>query len=287
MKKLLALILALILGTVSVRAQNVGVSGSYYLQTPAAPTQTCSATSYNGIFAVSQALTLYQCSSNNAAGTFQWNVIGGGSTSTVLANGTTATTQAPGDTSNKVASDAFVTTAIANAGTGTGTGTSAATTNFYQSPYAGTTAVTFAAGANDIRGFGFVPPINVTFSNIFTIIKGADSTGLYSLAIANGSGTLVCHPTTGQAAAAALTVMDFPCSEGSVTLTAGQVYFFLSTGTATTGSMEGFTADSIIFPGVENFVTGCTSASGVISGTCTVNMTPGTLTIGVGGFALH
>ena len=283
MKKLLALI-AFLLGTASVHAQNVGVSGAYYLQTTAAPTQTCSASSYNGIFAISSALTLYQCSNNNTAGTFAWNVIGG--TSTVLANGTTATTQAPGDTSNKVATDSFVTTAIANAGSGTGTGT-APTATFFQSPYAGTTAVTFASGANDIRGFGFVPPINVTFSNIFTITKGADSTGLYSLAIANGSGALVCHPTTGQAAAAANTVMDFPCSEGSVTLQAGQVYFFLSTGTATTGTMQGFTADSIVFPGVLNFVGGCTSASGVISGTCTVNMTPGTLTIGVGGFALH
>ena len=246
MKKLIALVAALVALAIPAGAQNLGVSSAYYLQTSGVPTQTCSATSYNGVFAISSALTLYQCSANNTAATFAWNVIGGSSS--------------PG---------------------------SAVTATFYLSPFAGTTGTTLASGANDIRGFGFVPQTNVSFGNIFVIAKGADSTGLYSAAIANSSGVLLCHPTTGQAVPAANTVMTFPCSEGQVMLQAGQVYIFLTTGTATTGTLQGFTADSIVFPTVQNFVGGCTSANGVISGTCTIVMSPATFTIGIAGFTLH
>jgi hypothetical protein len=246
MKKLLSLIAMLVGLAVPAMAQNVGVSTATYLQTAGVPTQTCSASSYNGVFAISNSLTLYQCSSNNTAGTFQWNVLNGSSS-----------------------------------------GTSAPSTTFYMSPYAGTTATTFASGANDIRGIAFVPTINVSFSNIFAIAKGADSTGLYSLAIANSSGVLLCHPTTGQNVPAANTVMTFPCSEGQVMLQAGQIYMFLSTGTATTGTLQGVTSESVVFPDVQNFISGCTSASGVLSGTCTIVMSPQTFTIGIAGFSLH
>lgn len=183
-----------------------------------------------------------------------------------------------------MATDNFVASAVAAASTGS---SSAPTSTFYMSPYAGTTSVTLAAGANDIRGFGFVPSTNVSFGSILVIAKGADASNLYSVAIANSSGALVCHPTTGQNVPAANSVMVNTCSEGQVTLNAGQVYVLLTTGQASTGTLEGFTGESIIFPVVQNFVGGCTSANGVISGTCTIVMSPATFTIGIAGFTLH
>jgi hypothetical protein len=58
----------------SLPAQNLGSTAAYWITTSGAPTQTCSATSYNGVFAVSAALDLYQCS--NSTGTYLWNVLG-------------------------------------------------------------------------------------------------------------------------------------------------------------------------------------------------------------------
>ena len=60
-------------------AQQLGVTPANYIKTTGAPAQTCSASSYNGVFAVSQALNWYQCSNNNLAGTYGWNSLGGGS----------------------------------------------------------------------------------------------------------------------------------------------------------------------------------------------------------------
>ncbi len=71
MKKLLVLLPLICLAVA--RGQNVGVHPAYYLETVGAPTQTCSATSYNGVLAISQVLNVYQCS--NATGPYQWNEI--------------------------------------------------------------------------------------------------------------------------------------------------------------------------------------------------------------------
>lgn len=72
-----AAIAAISLSTLLAWGQNLGVSGAYYLETSTVPTQTCSASSFNGVFAVDSNQVEYQCSANNTAHTFTWNVIGG------------------------------------------------------------------------------------------------------------------------------------------------------------------------------------------------------------------
>jgi hypothetical protein len=74
MKKLFGIILSLLVVAPAI-AQNVGVYVASYLKTTGVPAQTCSATSYNGTIAVSQALIMYQCSNNNVGGTYVWNVL--------------------------------------------------------------------------------------------------------------------------------------------------------------------------------------------------------------------
>jgi hypothetical protein len=75
MRKVL-LFLAFAFAAVYLPAQNLGTSPASWLTgtRSGVPTQTCSATSYNGVFAASSALNLYQCS--NITGTYQWNQLG-------------------------------------------------------------------------------------------------------------------------------------------------------------------------------------------------------------------
>lgn len=54
---------------------NTGVGDETYLETTAAPGQTCSATSYNGVIAFTQAQAFYQCSNNNGGSSYTWNLI--------------------------------------------------------------------------------------------------------------------------------------------------------------------------------------------------------------------
>ncbi len=75
MKKIIRILLFLLAVAAPAYAQNVGVFSASYLKTTGAPSQTCSATSYNGVFAISQALNLYQCSNNNVGGTYAWNLL--------------------------------------------------------------------------------------------------------------------------------------------------------------------------------------------------------------------
>jgi hypothetical protein len=75
MKRLL-LLFAVLGGTVAAGAQTLGVTPAIYIRTTASPTQTCSSSSYNGVFAVSQEPKLYQCS-NQVGSTYQWNALGG------------------------------------------------------------------------------------------------------------------------------------------------------------------------------------------------------------------
>lgn len=74
MKKF-SLSLLFLLSTVFAGAQNLGTTAAYWLPSSSAPTQTCSATSYNGVFAVSTALAIYQCSNKNVGSTYAWDVL--------------------------------------------------------------------------------------------------------------------------------------------------------------------------------------------------------------------
>jgi hypothetical protein len=57
------------------RAQNLGASAALWITGSGAPSLTCSATSYNGVFYTSAALGLYQCS--KVTGSYGWNAVGG------------------------------------------------------------------------------------------------------------------------------------------------------------------------------------------------------------------
>lgn len=79
MHKLLLSVAFSIFAVTSLIAQNLGVSSAGWLTgtRSGTPSQTCSATFYNGVFAMDTSLNLYQCS--NVTGTYAWNVVSGGS----------------------------------------------------------------------------------------------------------------------------------------------------------------------------------------------------------------
>jgi hypothetical protein len=91
MKKVFTFLIFVCAGALA-SGQNLGVSAAYYLHTSSSPTQTCSATSYNGVFAIDEALNLYQCSNNNVGATYTWNTISssGASSTGVIHTGTGA-----------------------------------------------------------------------------------------------------------------------------------------------------------------------------------------------------
>ena len=143
--------------------------------------------------------------------------------------------------------------------------------------------------ANQIAATGFVPPVSVSFSAIYAIAYTADASGFYSMAITDASGNLICHPTTGIHVPATGTLFSFSCSEGTVTLTAGTTYILLDTGTASTGVIYGGSSGGgYITPYFNLSQSGCSSSSGVISGTCSISLsisyTPSTR---MPGFILH
>jgi hypothetical protein len=165
--------------------------------------------------------------------------------------------------------------------------TPAAASTYYLSPVIGNSFQPMASTSGNIEGWAFIPPQNVTFSHIYLTSHVADGSGLYSAAIASANGTLVCHPTTGIAVPTAGTLMTNTCSEGSVTLLGGQPYVLLTTGTATTGVVTAASGSFTAGPFFSLNVTGCTSASGVISGTCSIALTPTVYTTGLPYFWLN
>jgi hypothetical protein len=81
--------------------------------------------------------------------------------------------------------------------------------------------------------------------------------------------------------------MTNTCSEGTVTLTAGTIYILLLTGDAIAGAVNGSTTQSMSGPYYNANTAGCSSASGVISGTCTISLAATEYGLGVPAFTLH
>jgi hypothetical protein len=159
---------------------------------------------------------------------------------------------------------------------------------YWSSPFLGATNTVPNSGASShIQGWGFVPSQTVTFSNIYAVSKTADASYLYSLAIANSSGTLICHPTTGTNVPAANTLWTNACSEGSVTIYAGQVYVLLGVGTGTTGGVMGFNASTMNGLYYSANISGFSTASGVVSGTGSITLAPAIYIDGIPNFMLH
>lgn len=164
---------------------------------------------------------------------------------------------------------------VANVSTQTWVSGGAAAT-FWNSPQTlgANSGIGFGANnSNQIEGFGFTPEISVTFSNIYASANTVDATNLYSMSIVNSSGTLVCHLTTGIHIPASGT-FAFACSEGVVTLAAGSTYVLLTTSNA--GGVGKVNGGQIMAmsPFYAASVSGCSSSAGVISGTCTISLSP-------------
>ena len=147
----------------------------------------------------------------------------------------------------------------------------------YWSPWQNASGVALTS-ANQISGAGFTVTTPITFSHIYLVSDIADGAGLYSAAIANSSGTLICNPSAAQAMPANATGLSFACASGSVTLYPGNVYIMLWTGNGTTGKPYGVNAGFTSAPYSNTTVTGCTSSSGLISGTCSITLSPAVLT---------
>jgi hypothetical protein len=159
---------------------------------------------------------------------------------------------------------------------------------YWSSPFLGATNTVLNGGVSShIQGWGFVPSQTVTFSNIYAVSKTADASYLYSLAIANSSGTLICHPTTGTNVPTANTLWTNACSEGSVTIYAGQVYVLIGVGTGTTGGVMGFNASTMNGPYYTTNISGFSTASGVVSGTGSITLAPAIYIDGIPNFMLH
>jgi len=195
------------------------------------------------------------------------------------ASGSAAAAQAASDPSGSAA------TAQANAEAFTTA--SLPTATYYMSPFYGAAALSLAATTGHIQAFGFIPTISTTFSHIYLIAATTDLSGLYSAAIINSSGTLICHPTVGATVPASGTLMTVGCSESSPAVTAGQVYILLTTGNATTGQLKATSINQMVGPYANSNVTGCTSASGVISGTCSITLSQAIYGQGFPEFSLH
>jgi hypothetical protein len=158
---------------------------------------------------------------------------------------------------------------------------------YYISPLQGSTGLQLANTANRIYGYGFVPESTVSFSAIYSVSQTADASGLYSMAIANSSGTLICHPTTGINVPTANSMMTNTCSEGTVTIQAGKVYILLTTGNASAVGKVYSLSDYVSGPYNSGNVTGCTSSAGVLSGTCSITLSQAWYSSGIPGFSLH
>jgi len=174
---------------------------------------------------------------------------------------------------------------LSGAGTWVANGGGATFTSWI-SPWFGATGISVNSGTQ-VRVWGFILPVSVTFSSIYSIPQAADAGGLYSLNIANSSGALVCHQTTGAAMGTAGTAQAFACSEGSVTLSPG-VYMLMMAGSATTGKLYGTVANSVVGPYYASVASGCSTSSGVISGTCTApSAAMSSFGVGIPGFSLQ
>ena len=156
---------------------------------------------------------------------------------------------------------------------------------YYTLPTSG--GATTVNAANAIRAWGFTLPYNVTFSNIYAVSNTADASNLYSMAITNSSGALLCHPTTGTNIPSAGALWTNACSEGTVTLYAGTVYILLLAGQATTGKVTGSGLAGVAVPYYNGAQTGCSSSSGVVSGTCTISLAAAVSATAVPSFTLH
>jgi hypothetical protein len=152
----------------------------------------------------------------------------------------------------------------------------------------GATGVALGA-TNRVMGWGFIAPASgVTFSRIYMISNTADAAGHYSAAIVDSTGHIVCHPTTGIAMPTAGTIMDNACSEGTVSLSGGAIYELIFNGDATTGKYNGLPAsNNAVCPYRNSAMSGCTSSSGVLSGTCTIASTTMTVCDATPDFSLQ
>ena len=155
------------------------------------------------------------------------------------------------------------------------------TSTWWVAPFLGNASANLSGSSNTVRGWGFTVPAPVTFSNIYAESNTPDGSGLYSVGIACGAGPsgstctgsvsqggLICHPTPGINVPSAHMMMTNTCSEGSVTIYPGNVYILLGTGNTTTGLLQGSGTNGFILPYYNATMSGCSSASGVITGPC-------------------
>jgi hypothetical protein len=167
---------------------------------------------------------------------------------------------------------------------------------WYSAPWSGVTAVSVST-AGHIYGWGFMVPTPVTFGHIYGSSNTVDASNLYSLSIICGSsggcpgsvaqGALICSPSAGSAIPAANAIWTNTCSQGSVTIYPGYVYIMIWTGNNTVGKLNGTLADAITGPYISNNIAGCTSTSGLVSGTCTISLSVTTYTAGAPIFTLN
>ena len=153
-------------------------------------------------------------------------------------------------------------------------GSGAVTATSYQSLAIGNAAITISPTAgNRIQTFAISFPVNVSFSHIYLTSHTADASGLYTANWLSATGGILCHPTSGTAVPTANTVWTNTCSEGTVTFSANTTYILAITGNATTASLNGTTPGGVGLFWSAN-TSGCSSSSGVLSGTCTISLTP-------------
>lgn len=140
---------------------------------------------------------------------------------------------------------------------------------FWTGDWNGNTSTSLSSSGNTIIGRSLlVKTPTGPFSSIYAVVNTQDATGtdLYSLAIATTAGVAICHPTTGVALTGVSTsLVQFPCSEGTISGLAPGEYILLSTGSATTGKLMGSQGSALVGTYNNTAVGGCTSASGVIN----------------------
>jgi hypothetical protein len=103
----------------------------------------------------------------------------------------------------------------------------------YCPPFAGSGSLTAAmcSTPNTLNLTGFVLPVQVQLNKVTLNIATADAGHLYSVAIYNSLGALVCSSTP--AAIAATGIQNFTMASGPFTLAPGR-YYIACTGTAST-----------------------------------------------------
>ena len=187
------------------------------------------------------------------------------SAASALPSGTTATTQTAHDNSMKVATTAYVDSAIAGV-----------STSWLTPISAGSSGAVPSSAANKCLMWGFTLPVSVQTSQIsFYIGANADNSATYNydLGIFNTSGTLVLNVSSGSlhgsTFAAAPGVVTLPWTQGSTLLQPGGYYlaYYSSNTAATAPTLYGASGNAPVFYKAE-------SGSGGAQGSLGFSITP-------------